>query len=128
MLYATTIVKIPLHELVEAVREVNNGEGNGDKIAGILSDINDKAKQVMADVNDVNINFVEVYDVDHILFALAEIDRNKNDEPVYGLAIAAFAHDDSELALYKVEPSANDTLVLHHTKGCCNGLVYIEEG
>lgn len=133
MLYETTITKIPLGELAETLEYINRNEESDEradaenKMDKFLYEINARAAHMTKSVKEVNINSVEVYGANQVKFAMAEIETNEDDEPVYGLDIIALDDDGNEIASFRVKPSEDDVLVMRHTEGCCNALIYIEQ-
>ena len=133
MLYETIIAKIPLGELAETLEYINRNEESDEradaenKMDKFLYEINARAAHMTKSVKEVNINFVEVYGANQVKFAMAEIDTNEDDEPVYGLGIIALDDDGNEIASYNAEIGADSVLVFHRVEGACNVLVYIEQ-
>ena len=132
MLYETTITKIPLGELAETLEYINRNEESDEradaenKMDKFLYEINARAAHMTKSVKEVNINSVEVYGANQVKFAMAEVDTNEDDEPLYGLGIIALDDDGNKIATYKAEIGADNVLVFHHMEGACNVLVYIE--
>ena len=117
MLYETTITKIPLGELAETLEYINRNEESDEradaenKMGKFLYEINARAAHMGAN---------------QVKFAMAEVDTNEDDEPVYGLCIIALDDDGNKIATYKAEIGADNVLVFHHMGGARNVLVYIE--
>ena len=131
MLYETTIIKFPLGELAKVLQGLSPDEQDDkNKDASyILSVLNDRAERLTRFVKEVSINGIKIYNAYHAVFSLADIDSDENGATVWGIDLTVQdVQDDNEriIASFRVKPSEDDVLVMRHTEGCCNALIYIE--
>lgn len=128
MLYETTIIKYPLGELAKVLQGLSPYElDDKNKDASyILSILNDRAERVTRFVKEVSINGIEIYNAYHVVFSLADIDSDENGATVWGIDLTVQDDNERNIASFRVKPSEDDVLVMRHTGGCCNALIYIE--